>query len=89
MKARLRERNSSLRRGGPIVSALTNPLPATGAAEPDTIESVRTYAPLTVATLGRIVSLFVALARDRRIVETLPSAGDDHERLTFALAAHA
>jgi hypothetical protein len=39
--------------------------------------------------LGRTVCLFVALARDRRIVETLPSLGDDHERLTFTLAAYA
>jgi alpha-amylase/alpha-mannosidase (GH57 family) len=39
--------------------------------------------------LGQTVSLFVALARDRRIVETLPSVGDDHERLTLTLASHA
>jgi seryl-tRNA synthetase len=31
----------------------------------------------------------VALARERRIVETLPSVGEDHEHLTFTLAAHA
>jgi hypothetical protein len=39
--------------------------------------------------LGQTVSLFVALARERRIVETLPSVGEDHEYLTFTLAAHA
>jgi alpha-amylase/alpha-mannosidase (GH57 family) len=39
--------------------------------------------------LGQTVSLLITLSRDRRIVETLPGVGDDHERLTFALAAHA
>ena len=39
--------------------------------------------------LGQTVSLFVALARDRRIVETLPSVGEDYECLTFTLAPYA
>jgi WD40 repeat protein len=39
------------------VDSVTNPKPATGAAPPDTRDSARSRAPLTVATLGRIVSL--------------------------------
>ena len=37
------------------------------------------------AELGQGIALFVVLARDRRIVETLPTIGDDPERLTFQL----
>jgi hypothetical protein len=37
---------------------------------------------------GQTVSLFVALARDRKIVETLPATGDDQEQLSFELAAY-
>ncbi|HEY9659076.1 MAG TPA: putative baseplate assembly protein, partial [Allocoleopsis sp.] len=39
------------------ISQVTNPLPATGAADPETMTEARTSAPLTVRTLGRIVSL--------------------------------
>jgi hypothetical protein len=39
--------------------------------------------------IGGTTGIFVALARDRRIVETLPASGDDHADLTFNLAAHA
>jgi photosystem II stability/assembly factor-like uncharacterized protein len=39
------------------VSEVTNPLPATGAADPETMTEARASAPLTVRTLDRIVSL--------------------------------
>ena len=39
------------------IRAVTNPLPATGAAAPETLERARTNAPLTVLTMGRITSL--------------------------------
>ncbi|MCP4570368.1 MAG: putative baseplate assembly protein [FCB group bacterium] len=39
------------------VSEVTNPLPAAGAAPPDTVEQARAGAPVRVRTLGRIVSL--------------------------------
>ncbi|HVB97241.1 MAG TPA: putative baseplate assembly protein [Chloroflexota bacterium] len=39
------------------IRGVTNPLPATGAADPEDRESARTNAPLTVLTLDRIVSL--------------------------------
>jgi photosystem II stability/assembly factor-like uncharacterized protein/sorbitol-specific phosphotransferase system component IIA len=39
------------------IAAVTNPLPATGAADPETMAEARTSAPLTVRTLDRIVSL--------------------------------
>lgn len=39
------------------ISEVINPLPATGAAEPEAMAEARTSAPLTVRTLGRIVSL--------------------------------
>lgn len=35
----------------------TNPLPASGADDPETLDDARTAAPVTVRTLGRIVSL--------------------------------
>jgi alpha-amylase/alpha-mannosidase (GH57 family) len=38
---------------------------------------------------GQTLALFVVLARDRRIVETLPTVGDDQERLSFSLAVQA
>jgi hypothetical protein len=41
----------------PAVTAVTNPAPASGAAPMDTRASARVKAPLTVTTLGRIVSL--------------------------------
>lgn len=37
--------------------SVTNPVPATGAADPEKLEDARTNAPLTVLTLDRIVSL--------------------------------
>jgi predicted phage baseplate assembly protein len=39
------------------VRSVTNPLPASGAADPEQREQARTNAPITVLTLGRIVSL--------------------------------
>lgn len=39
------------------VRSVTNPLPASGAADPEKLENARTNAPLTVLTLDRIVSL--------------------------------
>lgn len=39
------------------VRAVVNPSPATGASDPETLESARETAPGTVKTLGRIVSL--------------------------------
>jgi hypothetical protein len=39
------------------VKSVTNPLPATGGEDPESEESIRTAAPLTVLTLGRVVSL--------------------------------
>jgi predicted phage baseplate assembly protein len=39
------------------VSSVTNPLAAAGAADPETLASARSNAPLTVKTLDRIVSL--------------------------------
>jgi Baseplate J-like protein/Repeat of unknown function (DUF346) len=41
----------------PGLRGVTNPLPATGAADPQNISDARTSAPLTVLTLDRIVSL--------------------------------
>jgi hypothetical protein len=39
------------------IRSVTNPLPTTGAADPERLEDARTNAPLTVLTLDRIVSL--------------------------------
>jgi photosystem II stability/assembly factor-like uncharacterized protein len=39
------------------ISRVTNPLPATGAAEPETMAEAQVSAPLTTRTLDRIVSL--------------------------------
>jgi predicted phage baseplate assembly protein len=39
------------------IRSVTNPLPASGAAEPERRDNARTNAPLTVLTLDRIVSL--------------------------------
>ncbi len=39
------------------VRRVTNPLPASGAADPEKLENARTNAPLTVLTLDRVVSL--------------------------------
>ncbi len=39
------------------VKGVTNPLSATGAADPESMDNARTNAPLTVRTLDRIVSL--------------------------------
>jgi hypothetical protein len=39
------------------IREVTNPLPATGAADPEALEDARANAPITVATLGRIISL--------------------------------
>ena len=39
------------------VSAVTNPGPATGGQDPQSIEDIRTNAPLSVLTLGRAVSV--------------------------------
>lgn len=47
------------------VRSVTNPLPAEGAEDPEGLEDAREAAPLTVVTLGRIVSLddYAAFAR--------------------------
>jgi predicted phage baseplate assembly protein len=39
------------------VSGVTNPAPATGGQDPQTVNNIRANAPLTVLTLGRAVSL--------------------------------
>jgi hypothetical protein len=39
------------------VRSVTNPVPASGAADPEKLENARTNAPITVLTLDRIVSL--------------------------------
>ncbi len=39
------------------VKSVTNPVPATGAADPENIENARKNAPLPLLTMGRIVSL--------------------------------
>jgi predicted phage baseplate assembly protein len=39
------------------IRGVTNPLPATGAADPESRDDARTNAPLTVLAMGRIVSL--------------------------------
>ena len=39
------------------LKAVTNQLPASGAGEPETLDDARTSAPITVRTLGRVVSL--------------------------------
>jgi hypothetical protein len=39
------------------IREVTNPLPATGAASPENLDEARTYAPLRVRTMERIVSL--------------------------------
>ena len=39
------------------VLEVSNPLPATGAADPETLDNAQTNAPLTVLTLDRIVSI--------------------------------
>jgi predicted phage baseplate assembly protein len=39
------------------VRSVTNPLPATGGEDPESEDSIRDAAPLTVLTLGRVVSL--------------------------------
>ncbi len=39
------------------LESVVNPLPATGAQDPETLDDARRNAPLTVLTLGRIVSL--------------------------------
>src|ERR1700721_1610805 len=39
------------------VKDVTNPLPASGGADPDTIAQVQSRAPLSVMTLDRVVSL--------------------------------
>lgn len=39
------------------IREVTNPLPATGAADPEALEDARANAPMTVATLDRVVSL--------------------------------
>ena len=39
------------------VSGVTNPSPATGGQDPQTVDGIRRYAPLSVQTLGRAVSI--------------------------------
>lgn len=39
------------------LKSVTNPLPASGSADPEVLEDARENAPLTVLTLGRVVSL--------------------------------
>jgi hypothetical protein len=39
------------------VSGVTNPMPATGGQDPQTVAGIQTYAPLSVQTLGRAVSI--------------------------------
>ncbi len=48
---------SLLKTRPPSVRGVTNPLPATGAEDPETLASARTNAPQAVLTLNRIVSL--------------------------------
>ena len=53
------------------VSAVTNPLPATGGVDPETTGAARENAPNTVRTFGRVVSLrdFADLAREYTGIE--------------------
>ncbi|MBO9621253.1 MAG: putative baseplate assembly protein [Sphingomonas sp.] len=54
----VRAEQLSLLSGAPQgVKAVTNPLPATGAADSETLEEARANAPLSVMTLDRIVTL--------------------------------
>ncbi|MFL6257077.1 MAG: putative baseplate assembly protein, partial [Pyrinomonadaceae bacterium] len=54
----LKENQLSLLMTRPLgVKAVNNPLPATGGEDPEPEESIRDAAPLTVLTLGRVVSL--------------------------------
>ena len=54
----LKEGQLSLLMTRPLgVKSVTNPLPATGGEDPESEESIRDAAPLTVLTLGRVVSL--------------------------------
>lgn len=49
------------------VQGVTNPLPASGGADPDTVETARANAPLAVMALDRVVSVqdYQDFARDR------------------------
>jgi predicted phage baseplate assembly protein len=51
------ERLSLLRERPLGIASVTNPLPTTGAADPETRDAARENAPLTVLTMERIVSL--------------------------------
>ncbi|HEX7318180.1 MAG TPA: putative baseplate assembly protein [Pyrinomonadaceae bacterium] len=54
----VREGQLSLLMTRPLgVKSVTNPMPATGGEDPESEESIRDAAPLTVLTLGRVVSL--------------------------------
>jgi hypothetical protein len=54
----VKARQLSLLMSHPLgVTSVVNPLAATGAADPETLDSARARAPLSTLTLGRIVSL--------------------------------
>jgi predicted phage baseplate assembly protein len=54
----LREGQLSLLMSRPLgVNGVTNPVPATGGADPETVEFARRAIPFTVTTLGRVVSV--------------------------------
>jgi len=58
LKGEVKEGRLSLLLSPPLgVKSVTNPFPATGAADPETLDRARDNAPLTVLTFDRIVSL--------------------------------
>jgi predicted phage baseplate assembly protein len=78
------------------VTTVDNPLPASGAAAPETLAGARTNAPLTVLTLDRVVSLsdyedyaraFGGIAKARAVA--LPAGGTTLVQITVAGAGGA
>ena len=76
------------------ISGVSNPLPASGAADPESRDSARTNAPLTVLAMGRIVSLqdaedfsraFAGIGKTR--AKSLWRDGIEFVHLTIAAAA--
>jgi hypothetical protein len=58
LRGEVKEGKLSLLLSPPLgVKSVTNPFPATGAADPETLDRARDNAPLTVLTFDRIVSL--------------------------------
>jgi hypothetical protein len=73
------------------LKAVTNPLPSSGAGDPDTLDQARTNAPIAIRTLDRIVTLddFADFARAfagiaKALVTWLPSGARDAACVTVA-----